>query len=199
VAESRHTLARTAPVGGAVAAVHRRPGVELIELPFVAKLRIQAARRDIERLRAAAGELLPAPSRALGDDPWILWRAPGDFLAYSLVHDVAALESALRERIHAPTAAIRLWRTDVSSLLAFFELRGELAVETLMRGVSLDLEGDALPVGGCTQTPLGPITAALHRVAVGQWRIGVDRSAARWAWEWLVDSADVAAASGGAP
>ena len=201
-------LARAAPVGGAAPARFRSEGIEIDELPFVAKLRIQAARRDVERLRDAAAaipHLLPfAPNRAValgahgagGSDPWLLWRAPGDWLAYSLALDAAELEAALRDRIHATTAAIRLHRTDVSSLFALFELSGPLAVETLMRSLTLDLEGGALPPGTCAQTVVAQVTVTLHRPGAAElWRLGVDRSAARYLWEWLVDSAELAGAT----
>jgi heterotetrameric sarcosine oxidase gamma subunit len=202
VLDARRSADALAPVGGASPATHRAPGVELVELPAAAKFRLQAPRHELERLRAAAGERLPfAPGQAGthdvgGDDPWLLWRAPGDWLAYSLALDADELEAELELSF----SGLRLYRTNVSSLLAFFEIRGERALETLMRSATLDLEGEALPPGAATQTAMAQLTVTLHRPSAAPlWRLGVDRSAARWFWEWLVDSAELAAAPGRRP
>jgi heterotetrameric sarcosine oxidase gamma subunit len=182
-------LARWAPVGGAAPARWAGPGVALVERPFAAKLRLQAPLADLPALAAAAGAALPsAPNSVAGDDPWLLWRGPGDWLAYSLARPAAEFERALRALLPVPGAAA-LYATDLTSGLALVEVAGPLAIELLLRDCGLDLEGGAVPPGGCATGALAQLTVTLHRPSAESWRLFVDRSAARHLWEWLVDSA----------
>ena len=78
---------------------------------------------------------------------------------------------------------------DVSSTGALFEIGGPRAIDVLMRDCTLDLEGGAVPPGGCAQTTLAQLTVMVHRPAAEPaWRLWVDRTAARHLWEWLLDS-----------
>lgn len=185
-------LERLSPLGGTEAARYRASGLELVEHPFVAQLRLQTLGVDRDRIReiaALAGGLLPeAPNRALGDDPWVLWRGPGDWLAYSLTRSFESLARAFGE----PLAGLPLYSTDVSSMYALVELSGERAVDVLMRDLTLDLEGGAIPPGACAQTLFAQVSVLVHRPEPGdRWRLWVDRSAARHLWDWLVDSAEL--------
>jgi heterotetrameric sarcosine oxidase gamma subunit len=190
-------LARTPALGGAEPAILRAPGFELREHPFVPMLRLQALRADLAALSASGSDLLPAtPNRALGDDPWILWRAPGDWLAYSLASPLEELERGLRPRLapFSASSASPLYWTDVSSTGALFEIGGPRAIEVLMRDCTLDLEGGAVPAGACAQTAIAQLTVMIHRPAAAPaWRLWVDRTAARHLWEWLADSVALAA------
>jgi sarcosine oxidase subunit gamma len=195
VSDFRRDLAPDLALNSALGDAPRRlrfDGCELVELPNVAKLRIQAHRAELESLARRANALLPfAPNRALGEGPWLLWRAPGDWLAYAL--DGAAVGSAeLGDLIDRRLAGLGLLAADLSSAYALFELSGPRALEVLLRDCTLDLEGDALPPGGCAQTPIAGLTVLLHREsAEARWRLFVDRTAARHFWRWLADSADL--------
>jgi len=179
-------LSRASALGGEPPFVFALPGCEVRELPFVAKLRLQAMRGDDAPLPAGARALLPeTPNTGRGDDPAVLWRAPGDWLALSLTLSAEELERSIAERLAG--AAILI--ADVSSTSAVLELRGERALEILARDCTLDLEGSAIPPGDCAQTVIAQLSVLLHRPAAGDsWRLFVDRTAARHLRDWLVDS-----------
>lgn len=179
---------------GDAASVRRFDGCELVELPNVAKLRLQAHRGELDALADRAGAALPfVPNTAAGAGPWLLWRAPGDWLVYALTDPTDPAETALRSLVDGRLAGLGLLSIDVSAGLALFELRGPRALEVLLRDCTLDLEGDAVPPGGCAQTPIAQLLVLIHRPEGSdeRWRLFVDRTAARHFWRWLVDSAEL--------
>ncbi len=182
-------LAIVSPLGGRTQdapASHRAAGFELRELRAVAAVRLQTLRGDAERVATAAANVLPAsPNGVAGDDPWVLWRAPGDWLAYSLTLPEEQIESTLRQRL----SDVPLLFAGVSAASVVFELGGARAVDVLLRDCTLDLEGDAVPIGACAHTALAQLSVTLHQPAAGLWRLWADRSAARYLWDWLVDTA----------
>jgi sarcosine oxidase subunit gamma len=180
-------LARANPLGGEHPFVFTLPGCELRELPLVAKLRVQAMRGEPAAVIAEARSFLgETPNRSQGDDPCILWRAPGDWLAVSSTHSAEELARALGERLAGAPVVL----ADVSSTSAVLELRGEQALEVMARDCTLDLEGNAVPPGGCAQTTIAQLSVLIHRPGAGdRWRLYVDRTAARHLRDFLVDSA----------
>lgn len=160
--------------------------VEVRELPGIAKMRVQALRTRGELSPCADSSRFPTtPNASLGIDPVVLWRAPDDWLVYSLTHDPRQLEASLL----AASSTATLFVTDVSAASVVLELRGPRALDVLMRDCTLDLEGDAMKPGNCAQTALAQIGVLLHRPADDDvWRIFVERSVAMHLWEWLVDS-----------
>ena len=180
-------LARANPLGGEHLFVFTLPGCELRELPFVAKLRLQAMRGETAPLSAEARSILgETPNGSSGDDPCIFWRAPGDWLAVSLTSSEEELALALGERLAGDPVVL----ADVSSTSAVLELRGEQALEVLARDCMLDLEGDAVPSGGCAQTMIAQLSVLIHRPRAGDaWHLYVDRTVARHLRDFLVDSA----------
>ncbi|MFN7940972.1 MAG: sarcosine oxidase subunit gamma family protein [Thermoanaerobaculia bacterium] len=179
-------LASLSPLGSGAPRVHRARGVELRELRRVAQVRIQALRADRDRLPSPAGEVLPrAPNAVAGSEPWILWRAPGDWLAYALEPTPERLAAILRERL----AGAPLLFADLSSASSLLEISGPRAAEVLARDCGLDFEGGGLPPGSCAQTAIAQMTIGIHRPSAAElWRLWVDRSAARHFFSWLVDS-----------
>lgn len=179
----------TWPLGGSATsrpAVHRAAGCEIHELRVTAEARVQR-RRGIGGIGdAAVPAILPtAPNTATGSDPWLLWRGPGDWHAYSLTLDDGALRAWLEERLGGRGALLAA----TSGATVAFELVGPAAVEVLLRDCGLDLEGDAVPVGACATTALAQLTVVLHHTGGDRWRLWGDRSAARYLWAWLVDTA----------
>jgi sarcosine oxidase subunit gamma len=187
-------LACASPFGPGAPRLHRGRGVELRERPRAAQVRIQALRADRDRLPSPAAELLPrAPNAVAGSEPWVLWRAPGDWLAYALEPTPERLEAILRERL----AGAPLLFADLSSACSLLEISGPRAAEVLARDCGLDLEGGEVPAGGCAQTVIAQMTIGIHRPSAAElWRLWVDRSAARHFWAWLVDSSGAPGASG---
>jgi sarcosine oxidase subunit gamma len=180
-------LARANPLGGEHPFVFTLPGCELRELPLVAKLRLQAMRGETAALSAAArGFLAGTPNSSAGNEPCVLWRAPDDWLAVSHTLSPEELARTLGDRLAGAPVVL----ADVSSTSAVLELRGEQALEVLARDCTLDLEGGAVPPGGCAQTMIAQLTVLIHRPVAGDsWHLYVDRTAARHLRDFLVDSA----------
>jgi sarcosine oxidase, subunit gamma len=184
-------LAHHSPLGSDARHGVGAPGFTLREITGISKVRVQALRGDPPTAAAAAAadgtRLLPAiPNTALGDDPCVLWRAPGDWLACSQTLSAAQLGSLLL----AAQGSAALLVTDVSSASVVLELAGPRVLEVLARDCTLDLEGDAVPVAGCAQTVIAQVGVLIHRPPGREgWRLMVERSVAVHLWNWLTDSA----------
>jgi len=157
-------------------------GFTLRELAQVPKLRIQTVRG---RSGALPRVLPETPNTLSGTDPWILWRAPGDWMAYSITMPYPALTQTIAE--DAPDCVL----TDVSSGIVLLELSGQRTVDILMRDCTLDLDGGEIGIGRCAQTVLAQVNVLLHPCGTGPaWRLFVERSVAVHLWDWLVDTAE---------
>lgn len=180
-------LPRAGALGGEEPFRFSLPGCEIRELPFVAKVRLQAMRGEGAPRTGSERALLPeTPNGGAGEDPAVLWRAPGDWLAVSLVLPADELERRLRVELAGAPVVL----ADVSAASAVLELGGERALEVLARDCTLDLEGDAVRPGDCAQTTIAQLSVLIHRPAGGEvWRLFVDRTAARHLRDFLVDSA----------
>lgn len=163
------------------------PGFTLREIAGISKLRVQAMRGHPPTAAGGGNGLLPEiPNTALGDDPCVLWRAPGDWLACSPTLSAAQLATLLL----AAHGDAPLVVTDVSSASVVLELTGPRVLDVLARDCSLDLEGDAVPVAGCAQTVIAQVGVLIHRPPGREgWRLMVERSVAVHLWNWLTDSA----------
>lgn len=160
-------------------------GFFLRDIGAVAKVRVQALRsRGMPAPTVTDPRLPDRPNTASGSNPTALWKAPDDWLVYSrtlspdaLINWVAAIPSS------APLIA-----TDVSSSSAIFELSGARAIDVLLRDCTLDLEGNAVPVGACAQTLFAQTTVLIHRPDQATWLLFIERSVAQHVWDWLLDS-----------
>jgi heterotetrameric sarcosine oxidase gamma subunit len=165
-------------------------GFELRELGAVTKVRIQTLRHRGLSTSAADSRKLPAvPNTVLGSDPFVLWKAPDDWLVYSLSQPPAAVfQWAAEVASEAPLVA-----TDVSCSSTLLELSGPKVVDILLRDCTLDLEGNAIPPSACAQTQFANTVVLIHRLSQPSvWRLFVERSVAANVWEWIVDSAGAA-------
>jgi heterotetrameric sarcosine oxidase gamma subunit len=180
-------LAHQSPLGRDARQGVGAPGFTLREMPGVTKVRAQALRGHPGAAAGDPSRLLPAiPNTTLGDDPCVLWQAPGDWLACSQTLCAAQLGTMLL----AARGAAPLVVTDVSSASVVLELTGARVLEVLARDCTLDLEGDAIPVAGCAQTVIAQVDVLIHRPPDREaWRLLVERSVAGHLWEWLTDSA----------
>jgi heterotetrameric sarcosine oxidase gamma subunit len=123
-----------------------------------------------------------SPNTSLGTEPIVLWKAPGDWLAYSQNLDAAALSNSMRQLSAGAPCVI----TDVSAASIVLELRGARVLDVLMRDCTLDLEGGAIQPGDCAQTAFAQVSVMIHRpVDVDAWRLFVERSVAVHVWDWI--------------
>lgn len=176
-----------APLAALGKASYSVPGFDIQELPCMTKLRLQSlCARGTVTAAATASDLPAAPNSVVGDDPWIFWKAPGDWLACSTRHTAAELTAQLSRGGDAAP----LVTTDVSAAYTVLEIGGPELLEILSRDCTLDLEGGAIAPGGCAQTVIAQVPVLLHRLATGaRWRLFVDRSLADYLRDWLIDSA----------
>jgi heterotetrameric sarcosine oxidase gamma subunit len=168
-----------------VATGHAIPECLLRAVDAVTIVRVQALRARHQQPVTDAPELPVIPNSARGSDPVALWRGPDDWLVYSLSHPAGPL----LDWIDALPTDTPLVVTDVSSASVLLELRGPAAVPILMRDCTLDLEGNAVPPGGCAHTAFAQTSVTIHRPhEPDTWRLLVERSVALDVWDWLVDT-----------
>jgi heterotetrameric sarcosine oxidase gamma subunit len=162
---------------------------EMCELPRVAKARVQALRsRGVNTPCSDPHHLPTSPNTAVGDDPFVLWKAPDDWLAYSQTLS----GTQLCDILGGIPASAPLIVTDVSSASVVIQLSGARVFEVLMRDCTLDLEGGALSPGNCVQTAFAQVNVVLHRPRNGKtWRLFVERSVAPHVWAWLSNGIDI--------
>ena len=121
-----------------------------------------------------------------GRDAVILWLGPDEWLievAAEAEADIArSLEQAL-SGLHASIAAIG----DGS---VTFSVSGRRAPDLLAKGMTLDLDPDRFPAGGCARSLLARVPVLLHRPGgVLAYELTVARSYSDHARLWLEDAA----------
>jgi len=164
-------------------------GLAIRQVPAVSQLRIQLMRSGHGVTTPPGSHRLPVlPGTTIGGpEPTILWRAPGDWLAYATslsADDLAAWVCPL-----LGTAPMLM--TDLSSASVLLQIEGPRALDVLMQDCSLDLEGDAVPPTHCVRTAFAQTTIQLHRTASPQiWRLFVERPLAHHVWSWLIHIAN---------
>jgi sarcosine oxidase subunit gamma len=153
-------------------------GMTLAERTGVAKLRVQ---RMPGAQPGGASPLPGTPNTAQGEGPWALWLGPAEWLVYSLAGGVEELQRLVEPEVRAGSLVL----ADVSQGLALIELSGPETLEVLATQCGLDLEGAAVPPGGCAQSHFHQVPILLHRPGSSEpWRVFVDRSLRQY----LVDS-----------
>jgi len=113
----------------------------------------------------------------LGPDEWLVTAPPGT--APDLI---GRLSRALGAR-HAVV-------TDLSAARAILEIAGSHARTLLEKSCGLDLHPRVFGPGRCAQTVFAKLSVIIDQTgAAPTYRLFVQRSAARWLVDWLVDSA----------
>ncbi|MEZ5773303.1 MAG: sarcosine oxidase subunit gamma family protein [Hyphomicrobiaceae bacterium] len=79
--------------------------------------------------------------------------------------------------------------TDLSSARTRLFVEGEAAASTLAKGIPLDLDPGAFPVGTAAMTGVHHVPILLHRPGERRFDIYVMRTFALFAFEWLADAA----------
>jgi heterotetrameric sarcosine oxidase gamma subunit len=182
VAELVH---RTALARLAGAGVHRTPALEILVAQPRAIVRWQIADRVVQPARVGDVELPAQPNSSSGDDPCVLWLAPREWLLVS-----ATLPADELTGLAAAASQGHLHQvTDVSDSYQVLGLAGNGVRTLLARGCGIDLHPRAFPPGRCARTRFAQIAVLIHHFAPGRFHLYVDRSYARWLWDWLVDAA----------
>jgi len=163
-----------------------RHGWTLSALNGVAKIRLQlrqGAELDIPRLSDVLELDLPTSVHRPAHKDGALWLAPNDWLLPACRTPRTALEARVAGVVPGMTFAV----TDVSDSLALIELSGPRAADLLAQACSLDLHERAFPVYGYALTRLESQAVIVHKTsALPVYRLYVERSAARFLWDWLL-------------
>ncbi len=158
---------------------------------MIAPLRVVALRHIGVGHEAIASALaahglppLPNAGRFAGNDPFVLWRNPGESLLISLSSDVADL--MLREL--APGRASSACAIDLSDGIVCLELRGSALHDLLSRLI----DASAIPqrTGDGTQARLGEIAVSIIRRADDCAWLLADRSVAHYVADWVAYASD---------
>ena len=177
----------------------RDEGLSVRELPVSGKLILQvngnheAVQSAVTR---AIGQHLPVlPNTSTTSKHTILWMKPTRWMILSEPEDIPQI----RQKLETALAEFHFMISDASDSRTGIEVTGAHA-RTLMRRIcALDLHEGSFPVGQCAQTLLVRIPLLLHQLdETPTFHLYVDRSVARYAWDWLTDAA-IALISSGKP
>lgn len=141
----------------------------------------------LQRAREALGvdlPLLPNTWHGSGDSA-VLWQACDEWLV--LTADGRQTEMAARL-----TQALAGWHsavTDVSDLHAGFGIEGPAGRDLLRKGCAVDLHPRVFSTGQLALTALARVRVVLWQTGdAPAYRLRVERSHARYLWDWLVDA-----------
>lgn len=143
----------------------------------------EKSQRSLQKLLIAEREVPVAMNTWLGEDPVIGRIAPDTWFLSSSLHDATELIDAVR------TACGKRWFsvTDLSDANVTIAVEGPQALEILVRGSALDFA--AFANEACTRTRFALVPVVLRRLGVERFELVVDRSLARYLFDWLQDAA----------
>lgn len=172
------------PAGGRVLADTLHVAVLPARTVVILKLGSRS-QRNAGDIRIAERPLPPATNTWIGDDPVFCRTAPDTWILLSARHQASDLMEAARAGCKRRFAAI----TDVSDANVTLAIEGPQATDVLARGCGLDLRDTIFGQDGCTRTRLAQLPVMLRRVNTERFELLVDRSAAAWLHDWLLDAA----------
>jgi sarcosine oxidase subunit gamma len=131
------------------------------------------------------GTALPQqPNTWAGTDPIIWWVSPDAWLIQS-----AREGDELAAQLRADCVNLLCAITDLSDALVTIAVEGPDAGAVLARGCGLDLRAGSFGAQACARTRLAQLPVLIRRPAASRFELVVDRSAARYLQDWLVDAA----------
>jgi sarcosine oxidase subunit gamma len=157
-------------------------------LPARAIVRLQLGARSqktVNSLKIAGRPLPVAVNSWSGDDPVICRIAPDAWLLSSALHEASEIMPAVRTGCGRRSYAV----TDVSDSLVTLWIEGTDAQALLARGCGLELSISAFGQQACTRTRLAQLPVVIRRATPDRFECLVDRAAAQWFYEWLLDAA----------
>lgn len=177
---------RSALAGLARPQISGAPQATLHEIVAGSVVQVVAWPEGAARVRSAVAEAVgvaaPPLGRAAGDDAaWVAHVAPGRYLALAGSPGLAA---RLETLLGAGDGAV----IDLDEARTVLRLEGPKSAAILAKGVALDLDPAAFPVGRAAQTSIHHIDLMLHRRGDDVFDIVVFRSLAQSLGEWLLDA-----------
>ena len=164
----------------------RTEGLELKAVNGIRKLRLQVnphAKVNSAPLEGVTGNTWPAnPREKVNTESPVFWLAPNDWLLVNPATGIDNIEIALRDAANGATCFV----TDVTDAYSIIDISGDNAAARLAEGCSVDLDHRVFPPGRYALTRLQRLSVIIHRVdGTGKFRVLVDRSMARFLWDWL--------------
>ena len=152
----------------------------------VRKLRLQVrpdAQLDLAALEALEHIVLPTgPQGKAAPGMPVYWLAPHDWLLLDPPTVASRIGPALRQASGGASSVV----TDVTDAWSIIDTAGADAAATLAQGCSVDLDDRVFAAGSYALTRLQHLPVILQRLDdPPRFRILVDRSAARFLWDWL--------------
>lgn len=159
---------------------------ELItRLPPRASVRLQVAVRALPAAAAIGGVTLPDLRNTWsGTDPIIWWVSPDAWLVQSTREG-----DGLAAQVRADCMRLPCTITDLSDALVTFGLEGADAAAVLARGCGIDLRAGSFGMQACARTRLAQLPVLIRKTGSTRFELVVDRSAAQYLQDWLVDAA----------
>jgi sarcosine oxidase, subunit gamma len=115
-----------------------------------------------------------------------LWLGPDEWLVTAPAGTAPDLMGRLTRALADRHASV----IDLSASRAIIEVSGPRARDLLAKGTGLDLHPRAFGPGRCAQTLFARLLVIIDQTAAAPWyRLFVQRSAAGWLAEWLIDAA----------
>lgn len=138
---------------------------------------------ELERM---LGLPLPeGPQEKVEDIFTIYWNGPNNWLILNPTVNLDNIEVAFRKAVCGATCAVT-YMTDAYSII---EVSGNEAIERISEGCSVDLDINAFTPGHYVLTRLQNLAVIIHKLNDARSiRILVDRSMARFLWDWLGES-----------
>jgi len=185
--QRRSALAHLGLVGRAATGSKRGAGITMSEIAHRTIVNIRGTASDpafAPAVQAATGVALPtAPNTvATAGGRRVLWLGPNEWWVTGADGEADFLVETLRENFIGQHAAA----CDVSESRAILVLKGPMARDVLMRGVSLDLHPRVFAPGQCAQTGLSRANVLLHLIDdAPTFEIYVLKSFSDYLWRWL--------------
>jgi sarcosine oxidase subunit gamma len=183
---SREPLAR-APVLDAQRPGHGpHPAAVARLLPPCARFVFRGAPEAAARAGTAFGPGLPTTAcrAAASGARAALWLGPDEWHLLAPEPDADAIPASIAAALGTlPYALVAIGHRN-----AALEISGPRAADVLSAGCPLDLHPAAFPVGMCTRTVLGKAEIILWRTGEATFHVGVWRSFAPYAWDFLIEA-----------
>jgi len=122
----------------------------------------------------------------MSSGPALLWLGPDKWLIISDPDKFAETQRKLRTELSNIPSLL----SDVSDARTGFEISGAQATSLLAKVCALDLDSGSFGPGLCAQALLVRVPLLVHQLNnLPTFHLYVDRSVARYAWDWLSDAA----------
>lgn len=167
--------------GANPAPIEDLPGITGIKLPDKSSRSGFGRSQDARRVCAREGAH-QSPQEKVNNEPTAYWLGPNDWLLVDPTIDADSLKVALRDAAKGYLSVV----TDVTDAWSIIEISGNDAPARLAEGCSVDFHDEVFPSGHCALTRLQHLPVIIHRLDdTSRFRILVDRSVARFLWDWL--------------